>query len=243
MTSQALETGFKMFFELEYDTWGSFGQYDLSYLILSNDKRIDPRKLANRVRKGTTVKSELNMDGFRVIVEIENNSSRKNSHYTVRVLGIEPTPEYVIYVGERRTSGNFYRDVKIYRDGKEYKAELLKEIRDVTKENGRYIYHYREHITYVQVGNRKHVIDVEKEFVGKDIIGKPHVTIVITDARIEATGDTYHVKDVLKSLGFRWNGLEKVWYKEETGENVVNMVVEKLKEIADVEVKKAWWLR
>ena len=64
------------------------------------------------------------------------------------------------------------------------------------------------------------------EFQGKELViekrvidKQPIMEKLIIKAKVEGLkiivyGDTYHVRDVLKALKFKWDWLNKVWYTE-----------------------------
>jgi len=222
--------------KLNFDTWGTCGQYDLSFLILPNDERIDPRDLIKRLRlyRNEKTKTTIRFGEYEVTLEVVNDSSRKNAHYKVNVIAIKPIPKYIIVVSEHRTSGNFYRSVKVlYADGKKEELETMTDIIPEEKKNERYIYKYEIHETYVKVYDKKHVIKRERIYVGKELLSKPKVIIKKVNDTVYVRGDTYYVKDRLKELKMRYDSLYREWY----GRVDLEEVVEALKDVAEIEVK------
>jgi hypothetical protein len=57
------------------------------------------------------------------------------------------------------------------------------------------------------------------------IMEKLEVRARINDTAVEVFGDTFHVKDVLKELKFKWDYMRKVWYVKCSSENDVNYIL------------------
>ena len=221
--------------DLHYDTWGTYGQYALTYVILPNDSRIDPRDLITRLRlfRNQQTKTTIDFNGYKVTMQVVNDSSRKNAHYKVKVIAIKPIPEYIVIVREDRSASKFTRSVEIvYADGRKEEPELMTDIKPEEKKNDRYIYRYEIHETYVKVYDRKHVVHRERVYIGKELIGKPLVKILKRSNEVYVYGDTYHVKHILKQHGLRWDPIEKAWH----GVVELEEIVSSLKEIAEVKV-------
>jgi hypothetical protein len=72
----------------------------------------------------------------------------------------------------------------------------------------------------------------EQELGRKKIV---YVRIGIDWDKVVVSGNTYHVKEELKKLGFRWDPVEKVWYVPVKA-GLIETVKRELNKIPDVEV-------
>ena len=93
---------------------------------------------------------------------------------------------------------------------------------------------------YYVLGDREIVL----RYVCRDekaLNNKPIVNVFIKKMsiglRIEVNGQTYMVRDVLKMLGFKWDGERKIWYRDVENEMKIAPILDELREIANVNVR------
>jgi len=183
--------------EFQIFTWGScrFGEVEILY-----PKYVKLSKVT--YRRGKHV-----LDLGAVVIEYENADSRKNMHRNVRIVGVRE-PIVVKYYGNESCSRSFLEVWVIDKDGAR-KAELKSKI--VEEENGKY--RYRVAVMYVEYNGQELVVD--KQILEKQpIMEKMQIKARVDGNKIIVSGDTYHVRDVLKALKFRWDWVNKVWYVE-----------------------------
>jgi len=227
----------------------------LTYVVLPNGEKIDPRKLAPRQK--TTVTKKVKLGEYEITVEAQNNSSRKNAHYLVKILEIKPEPDFIIVVGETKTAKNYrFSAGIIYKDGREEEAKIIEEEEEriFEKENGRKVYKIKEVITrtYVEANGKKILI---KEDKFSDVLEtkRKWYEIRVTSAKlrdkilIAIGGDTYQVRQALKALRYRWNG--RTWEKivdPSEAEKVLEETIQVIKDLqedlgAEIKVDVVKW--
>ncbi|MGC8988248.1 hypothetical protein, partial [Infirmifilum sp.] len=186
---------------LEYDTWGSYGQYRRTMAVLVDGTVIDPREFRVPSRSATMKKVITLKDGRQVEIIIEDDSSRKNVHRTVYV----PAGVVFAVVADAATSGG-HKGFSI----REGEGEIFVREREVREENAEYIYVYKVTEAVYKGGTVEAVLAAWKELAAKTPKGA-HLKITNLGVKIEVTGMTYEYRDIFKSLGFEWNGLKKAW--------------------------------
>jgi len=208
------------FIEAVYTTWGSYGQYYRRLLILRNGQLIDPAAIYSR--RGDSYKT----NKFGVEVEILDSSSRKNKHIYVRV----PREEVLAIVEDGATSSG-WKGFTLYGPG-EIVGIVSEETKEYPERNRRVmrafiLYVYRHENIEIELQRR---LLEEKE----ELIGKPRVIVKDKTSEIEVLGDTYHIRDLLKSWGFRWDPVAKRWYRQSLSTNRLTEFLSALKEVAEV---------
>lgn len=213
--------------ELEYSTWGSWGQYARTLAVLKNGKVVDPMELKDRVWKGS--EKEVKIDG--VTVRLIDRSSRKNRYVHICV----PRSEVVAVLSDVQTSGG-WKGFRLEEGTGEIKAEEA--VKEEIAGNKKYI--TRQRIWYFLSGPLKVELEREKPEREMKFVGKPRVTIKYEKYEIPhiyAWGDTYHVKEELKKLGFTWDPLYKMWMLSPVRKEDVERVARALSEHVTVTVK------
>ena len=219
--------------ELFYNTWGSWGQFSVALAVLKDGTVVDPRGLKYPWKEG--VEKEITLqDGVKVIAV--QNDSRKNAHRTVKV----PRDQVLVVYYYYQSSSNNRSSIEIISSDVE-KAELKakEEVEEKTDGNKKIKNYYEvEYIEITMKDGKKIEAPVEKKYVKteSELTGKPVVTLTILSTEIAASGDTYHVRDVLKQLGFKWNSGSKTWTRPASSD--INEIIQKLSEVAEVNVKK-----
>ena len=218
---------------LHYDTWGSFGQYVLDVAVLRDGTIIDPRKLKYPYEKDLEKEIQLS-NGVTIIAK--QKDSNKNAHKIVKV----PKLEVLVVYSVEKTSSKIYPYLEIVADDVADAQLKAKEEVEEKVEGNKKIKNYYE-VEYIEItmkDGKKLETPVEKKYVKteSELLGKPVVTLTVLSNEIVASGDTYHVRDVLKALGFKWNSSSKTWTRLASSD--INEIVQKLSEKAEVNVKK-----
>lgn len=200
---QAWEPGL----ELRYKTHGIHTWVD--YVILPGGVVLDPRRLP-RPWRGEAREYTVEEGPYRVRVFVENDSSRENARVTVKVLSIEPEPEYAVVVHEHR-GGRMEWSAELLRPGGG--VEELEVARAVVEDRrerrGDREYYVHVERWYIETPEGEHTLHVEKS-----VMKFPVVRLRREGDTIIASGATYDVKDFLKNLRYRWDPARKVWYKK-----------------------------
>ena len=235
--------------ELYFETWGSRSTYAIA--ILRDFSIVDPRKLNYSLQRG--VEKEIILPNGVKVIAVQNNS-RKNAHKSVKLSRNDVLAVY--HYATRREP-----QVQVIAEDIVSAAEV--KVREETEEkmqgNKKLINMYD--VTYVVLHLKDgEVKEVEVERTYKrtltELIGRPNVEIYVRHVefynvvpvdkeafkqfRIIAKGDTFHVKETLKALGFKWNSSWSHWeivVHESKLKETLNSIVQKLNEVADVTVE------
>lgn len=162
--------------------------------------------------------------GFATI-EYVNNDSRKNLDREVKIVDVKG-PIILRHYGARSCNPKeAYDDVYLIakNDGGEIVVKKL-EVREkaVTEENGKYRTTYKVYYV-VNPLNGGEIIVTKAEMSREPLMNKMKLVLAIAGGKVKVSGDTYHVKDTLKALGFRWNPLEKAWYADYSDDRVFEL--------------------
>jgi len=144
-------------------------------------------------------------------IRYRNYDSNKNLNREVEFISVE-RPIIVRYHGSRSASKSFDEVYLIMQDGDKVIAQQL-EIKERTfnVEVGKYKITYLEkYVEFKDAEIRLETIEIGKEVIKSKLV----VRLYRENNKVVASGDTYHVRDVLKSLGFKWDSLKQVWYSE-----------------------------
>ena len=212
--------------ELHYDTWGSYGQFSKSVAILRSGAVVDPERLARQVYRGQTKRVRVGD----VEVLVVDRSSRKNRHVRVYV----PRDAVLAVVRIRRSASKLKEPELLEGEGRIEEAEEVRE-----EETGRYRVRRTYRVWYyagpggVRVPLHSVQVGYERELTGRPwvrISYHPGASLVIV------TGDTYYVRDVLKSHGLRWDPGLRHWYTH-AGPELARRLARELEERAGAEVE------
>lgn len=161
------------------------------------------------------------------VIRYINKDSSKNLHREIEIIDIFNTI-VVRYFGNSSCSKSFDDIYLIKKVNNELIFEKLeRKIEIEEKVNDKYKYTVEK--TYVVVDDKK--IYVDERIINKEVlIEKLSVKIrkESNSNKIYVIGDTYHIKDKLKQIGFRWDPNMKAWYKENTSVETVKDEIEKL---------------
>jgi len=203
--------------KLMIDTWGSCHR---SYVEILHPKRLDLTVLTSR--RG---EHEVEITGI-CKIKYENRDSSKNLHRYVEVVDVYAPYIVVRNWGALSCSRSFDKTYKVFKDGDSVKFEELEQKEEVAVvEDGKFRIRVRK--VYVEVGGQK-IYVAEKELSREVCVDKLEVRIKTINGRVYVLGDTYHIKDKLKSLGYRWDPNVKAWYKSDNVNNVKEELEKKL---------------
>jgi hypothetical protein len=100
-----------------------------------------------------------------------------------------------------------------------------------------------ELIRYVDIPNGG-VVEIDRKTIRVDTLEykkyvlRANILRWTERAIIRLYGDTFPVKEKLKELGYKWDGVDRTWKKiVEDNNNVIEMEIARLKEIGNVEVE------
>jgi len=174
-------------------TWGSCRH---THAEIVYPKLIDLMKFSSR-----TGSYEIALDIAKLTVE--NADSRKNIN---RAITIIPLSKLIVHYHGAISCGHTCNEYILLEPGKEPVAiEPITEIREEV--NGKYTI-IREY-SYIVVDDKKIQVAV-RELEKKKT--KLVVRVEEVNGKVYVTGDTYDIKEELKSRGFRWDPQRKAWY-------------------------------
>jgi hypothetical protein len=78
--------------------------------------------------------------------------------------------------------------------------------------------------------NDKRIVISETKISEEIIRERLTITVKLEKDLLYAYGDTYHIKDDLKKLGFRWDATKKAWYMK-LSEEPIDVIVNTLKSL------------
>jgi hypothetical protein len=145
-------------------------------------------------------------------IRYENRDSSKNLHRDVEITDVYVQFIVIRYYGARSCSKGFdevYLVKKV--DGQVVVERLEQKEELVTAEDGKYRITLTR--TYVEVGGQK-VIVAEHEIRREVCADKLTVRIKASNGKTYVNGDTYHIRDRLKQMRYRWDPERKMWYKD-----------------------------
>jgi hypothetical protein len=199
----------------EIFTWGSCQR---GYLRILHPVSIDVADITNKRGEGV-----VEVPGV-VKIRFENRDSSKNMNREVEFIDAQQ-PVVIRYYGARSCSKSFDEVYLVKKVNGELVTEKLEAKSEVTVvENGKYRVTLAR--TYVEVDGQK-IYVVEKELSREVCVEKLEVRVKAANGKIYVVGDTYHIRDKLKELRYRWDPNVKAWYKDSD----VNKVVEELESL------------
>ena len=193
----------------------SIGSCSRSYLEILYPKKVGFNELLGLSYKTRTIETDL------AIFEIEMHDSSKNWHRQIKI-----TPKVAMIVrqwGQGSCNHNsIFDNVYLLRPESEpEEVEIKNEIREVDEDK----YHKKIIVNYVEFDNKK--IELSKEVLEQTpIITKLELVITVEKDKVTISGDTYNVRDVIKALKFKWNGIKKWWERSGTDYDDVQMKLE-----------------
>jgi len=209
------------FIEAHYGTWGTHGQYKNQVVILMSGRLIDPQRI--KTRRGERLM--LNIDGIQVVVE--DHSSRKNIGRTIYV----PKQYVIAIIEETKTTGGWKGFRVTFGEG-----EILTNVTEETELRGnkRLTVKYREYYYVNKDVKVKVLLRREKDEIVKiEYVDKPKIFVGKAFGKFIIWGDTYPIKELLKSHGFKFSPTARDWKAPESNIDY-NKLIDSLKEIAEV---------
>jgi hypothetical protein len=205
--------------KFEIFTWGSCQR---GYLRVLHPIEVDVADLTSRRGEGV-----VEIPGVAVL-RFENRDSSRNMHREVEFIDVQQ-PLVVRYYGARSCSKSF-DDVYLVKkvDGQVVVERLEQKEEVAVVENGKYRVTTKR--TYVEVDGKR-VYVAESEIRREVCTDRLVVKVKASGTRVYVLGDTYHVKDRLKEMKYRWDPNVKAWFKDLDVNKNVNKVVEELESI------------
>ena len=191
--------------ELVYRTWGSFGQFEKLIAILKNGEIIDPENYVNTRRGAVIVKDD---------VRIENRSSSRNTYIHVYV----SKEKVLAVIREVKTASN-HKFIVVEGSGEVRQEENVEE-----RIVGKFKY-ITTIIRYVYVYDDVRVTIRENRIANKEKVSL-RIEMRKNENVYELTGDTFEVKELIKSHNGKWDAKRKVWIVSELD---IDSLVENLK--------------
>jgi hypothetical protein len=198
--------------QFHIDTYGSCRH---SEVVVIHPKRIDLRVYTNR--RGVNV-TDLGI----IKIKYDNHDSSKNLHRDIEIVEVRE-PIVVRFFGARSCSKRF-DEVYIITPPNNIRKLAPEEVKEelVEEENGKY--RHRVLVRYIEVNGTR--VIVEKTVMEKEpILQKLEIKVKVSENTIEVYGDTFHIKEILKELKFKWDYTRKVWYMKCPSEDDANYVL------------------
>jgi len=154
--------------------------------------------------------------GF-AILRVKNMDSSKNYNREIWITPREPVLVRHYGSGSCNPKSRFDEVYLLTPDGREQKLEPATETKTV--EEGKF--RRTLLVKYVEYNGQK--IELTRELLDEEVIPQKLVVKArIVNGRLVLNGDTYHVRDILKSLRFRWDDTSKVWWRD--GEDYADLL-------------------
>jgi len=151
-------------------------------------------------------------------IKYDNRDSSKNLHRDIEIVDVYAPVLVIRTYGALSCSRGFDNVYKVYKDGEEVKFEELERKEEVVEvEDGKFRVKVKR--AYVEVDGKK--ITLEEHEVGREVcVDKLTLKVTEKNGRVYVNGDTYHIRDSLKRLRYRWDPNIKAWYKDASIEEV-----------------------
>jgi glutamyl-tRNA reductase len=195
--------------KLEIDTWGRCRR---SYVEI-----LYPEKINLTALTGRRGEHEIEVPGL-CKIKYDNRDSSKNIHRDVEIVDVYVPSLIVRYWGALSCSRGFDEVYKVYKDGNEVRFEELEQREEIVEtESGKFKLRVKR--VYVEIDGKK--ITLSESEVGREVcVDKLTVKVLQKNGRTYVNGDTYHIREELKKLRYRWDPERKAWYKEASTEEV-----------------------
>jgi hypothetical protein len=155
-------------------------------------------------------------------IRYRNYDSRKNLHRDIEV--VEVREPIVIRSYGRKSCSKSFDNIYVILPPNVVKKLEPEEIKEelVIEENGKY--RYKVMVRYVEINGARVV--VEKTVMEKEpILQKLEIKARVSNNTIEVYGDTFHIREILKELKFKWDPVKKIWYTRCSSEDDVNYML------------------
>ena len=208
--------------EFKIATWGHFVWNEL---FIVYPIKMDLKRATEKEGKHV-IKNEY------FTIEYENNDSRKNLHRVIRFTEVK-TPIVIYTYGSLSRTKTFETAYLIMPPNSISELEIKE--RTAEREVGSSIVVCRQ--KYV-VFNGNEVVVREEEIGRKPAPGRTKVIIEVKPGTMKVYGDTYQIKEILKSMRFEWRPGEKVW-EHAYDPGLEQQLITKLQELGVI-VEKVW---
>ena len=194
------------------NSWGSCSR---SYLEILYPKKVSYNQLLTLSNKTRTLEDEI------AKYEIQYYDSRKNLHREIRIYPKTPLLVHKWGQGSCNPNSAFNEVWLLVPNGEPQQLEFKDEVRE--REDDKYA--IKEIVRYVEYDGKK--FEVSTEVLEKQVIEtKLEVIITAKKDKVIVGGDTYNIRDLLKSLKFRWNGAQKIWERQGSDYDDVQLKLE-----------------
>jgi hypothetical protein len=180
----------------------TYGSCRHSEVVVLYPEKIDLKKFTSR-------RGVHEVDLGIIKIRYNNYDSNKNLHRDIEIIEVRQ-PIVIRKYGASSCSKRF-DEVYILLPPNVVKKLTAEEVKEelVVEENEKY--RYKVLVRYVEVDGTKVV--VEKTVMEKEpILQKLEIKAKVNGDTIEVYGDTYHVREILKEMKFKWDFTRKVWY-------------------------------
>jgi len=175
-----------------------------------------PEKINLTVMTGGRGEHEVEITGI-CKIKYENRDSSKNLHRDIEIVDVY-VPIVVRNWGALSCSRGFDVVYKVYKDGDSVRFEEL-EIKEEAVETERGKFRIRVRRIYVELDGEKIVLG-ESEVGREACVDKLTLRVLQKNGKVYINGDTYHIKEKLKQLRYRWDPNVKAWYKDSSLDTV-----------------------
>jgi len=193
----------------------TIGSCSRAYVEILYPKKMGFNELLGLSYKSRTLETDI------AVFEIEMHDSAKNWHRSIKI--VPKVPMIVRQWGQGSCNHNsIYDNVWLLQPQKEpEEVEIKNEIKEVDEDK----YHKKIVINFVEFNGEN--IEISKEVIeATPIISSLELTITVTKDKVIISGDTFNVRDVIKSLKFKWNGVKKVWERNGSDYDDIQLALE-----------------
>jgi hypothetical protein len=222
--------------QLRIFTWGSCRRGHVYVYDIESGKRFDLYYYTQKSGEG-----ELKLPVLHG--RFLNEDSRKNLHRTVYIHG-STRPVVVWYTGrESCNPKSAFDDAWLIIGSSITPLEVKNETAEEVVDNGSERYKAAFDVTFVETPYGRVVLDkVFRHAIETLEVTKIPVEIAYSSSRkrLVVSGKTYHVKEMLKKMGFKWDGA--YWYRDAVDVEEAKRVVEEVKKLDKVVIERELWL-
>jgi len=197
--------------QLGHGTWGSYGQHGTVTIMLPQGDRLLVLNVvkATPSTRGSSGEKTVTLGDYKIRLYGENRDSRKNLHRHAKVLSIEPIPPFVVVLEEYKSAKNFRQTFKVI-DSQGVKVVTPVEevvVEDKVTEKG--VYKVEKVKRYIEYNGKRYLFEEYQTRVVESQLHTLEISIESLSGRI--CGDTYHIRDVIKNMGYKWDPGLKCW--------------------------------
>lgn len=232
--------------EVEYVTHGKH-RWEKSILLPEGDRllllpvlRVTPSYASTKKKRSVKV------GRYTVTVEGEGNDSSRNIRRYGRVVMIDPEPPFIVHYSKAwRMNRLMHEQYVIITPSSQEEGKLVEETagtRQVIEDDGVYrIYRTLEKVrVYVEFSGGRfllHEYERTANFKRERIGLRFKIMYRSYEKAVIVVGDTYHAKEALKQLGYRYDG-HGAWFKKVDDKEVHGLIAETVIALKNVAKQK-----